>query len=293
MTETTSIRSRTVAVNGLRMHVAEAGTGAPVLMVHGFPQSGREFAPVMKDLARDCRVIAPDMRGAGLTEAPDRGYDSGTMQSDLIALMDALGIERAALVAHDWGAIVGFDLCLNHPERVTDYVAIAVPAPYLRMTPTLAGALMRALPHLWFQWAVATPVLGPRLLSRGRQRLPRWILRGFETKPMRADDVEAYVTALRDPAHAEAASRLYRGVILPGFMRAIRGTYRGRVLSTRTLILYGADDALLPRDALFVSADDAPNTRVEFVPGGAHYLVDDNPVGIAVRIREFLGLPAR
>ncbi len=273
------------------MHVREAGSGPAVLMLHGFPQSGREFAPVMDDLARDRRIVAPDLRGAGQTDAPASGYDSATIQSDVIALMDALEIDRASLIAHDWGAIVGFDLCLNHPERFTEYVAIAVPAPYLRMTPTLAGALMRALPHLWFQWAIATPVLGPRLLSRGRQRLAHWILGAFETKPMRPDDVEAYVAALRDPAHARAASKLYRGVILPGFAKAIRGTYRGRMLTTRTLILFGADDALLPRDALQVSPEDAPNTTVEFVPGGAHYLVDDNPAGVTARIRAFLGLP--
>lgn len=285
-----TIRERTIQLPGLAMHVREAGAGPAVLMVHGFPQSGREFAPMMEDLSRDCRVIAPDMRGAGQTDAPASGYDSTTMQSDIIALMDELGVDRAALVAHDWGAIVGFDLCLNHPERFTEYVAIAVPAPYLRMNRTLAIALMRAVPHLWFQWAIATPGVGPRLLSGGRQRLARWLLGAFETKPMRAEDVEAYVGALRDPAHARAASQLYRGLILPGFVKAVRGTYRGRVLTTRTLILFGAEDALLPRDALFVSPEDAPNTVVEFVPGGAHYLVDDNPAAVVARIREFLGM---
>jgi pimeloyl-ACP methyl ester carboxylesterase len=288
-----TVRQYGISLPGLRMHVREAGAGQPVLMLHGFPQSGREFAPVMEDLARDRRVIAPDLRGAGQTDAPAAGYDTATVQSDIIALMDALEIDRASLVAHDWGAIVGFDLCLNHPERFTEYVAIAVPAPYLRMTPALAGALVRAVPHLWFQWVIATPVLGPRLLSHGRQRLARWILSAFETKPMRTGDVEAYVATLRDPAHAAAASKLYRGVILPGFSKAIRGTYRGRMLTTRTLILFGADDALLPRDALSVSSEDAPDTTVEFVPGGAHYLVDDNPTAVAARIRTFLGLPER
>ena len=128
---------------------------------------------------------------------------------------------------------------------------------------------MKAMPHLWFQWAIATPGLGPALLSKGRQRLARWLFRGFETRPMNDADVAAYVETLRDPAHARAASKLYRGLILPGFMNVVRGSYLGRVLHTPTLVLFGADDELMPQDALMVSPADAPHTTVEFVPGGA------------------------
>jgi pimeloyl-ACP methyl ester carboxylesterase len=204
------------------------------------------------------------------------------------ALLDELGIESVNLVAHDWGAIVGFDLCLAHPERVRRYVAIAVPAPYFDMTPALASAMVKALPHLWFQWVIATPWLGPRLLSGGRQRLARWLLRGFEWRPMDAEDVEAYVATLRDPARARAASKLYRGLILPAFTKIVRGAYRGQVLHTPTLVLFGADDTLLPKDAMAVRPQDAPHTSVEFVPGGAHFLVDDNPEEVGRRIADFV-----
>ncbi|HEX5857705.1 MAG TPA: alpha/beta fold hydrolase, partial [Microbacterium sp.] len=75
MTETTGIRSRTVTANGLRMHVTEAGAGTPVLLLHGFPESAREWAPVMAALADRAHLIAPDLRGAGRTDAPKAGYD--------------------------------------------------------------------------------------------------------------------------------------------------------------------------------------------------------------------------
>ncbi|KJL43171.1 MULTISPECIES: alpha/beta fold hydrolase [Microbacterium] len=288
MTDVTGLRSRMVTANGLRMHVTEIGAGEPVLLLHGFPQSSREWAPVMAGLADRARLIAPDLRGAGETEAPPSGYDARTVLHDVIALLDELGIERVDLVGHDWGALVGFDLCLGHPDRVRRYVAIAVPAPYFDMTPALLAGMGKAMPHLWFQWAIATPVLGPRLLSRGRQRLARWLLRGFERRPMDSADVEAYVAALRDPARARAASKLYRGLILPAFMKIMRGGYRGRVLNTPTLVLFGADDALLPKDAMAVRPEDAPHTTVEFVPGGAHFLVDDNPDEVTRRVAGFL-----
>ncbi|MBD8023342.1 alpha/beta fold hydrolase [Microbacterium gallinarum] len=288
MAETTGIRSRTVTANGLRVHVTEAGAGAPVLMLHGFPQSSREWAPVMASLSDRLHLIAPDLRGAGRTDAPASGYDSPTVMRDLIALLDELGLGQVDLVAHDWGALVGFDLCLAHPDRIRRYVAIAVPAPYFHMSRALAAGLMKAMPHLWFQWVIATPGLGPMLLSRGRQRLAHWLLGGFEVRPMNDADVAAYVEALRDPRRARAASQLYRGLILPGFMNALRGRYIGRVLRTPTLVLFGADDALLPKDALTVRPEDAPHTTVEFVPGGGHFLVDDNPDEVARRIGGFL-----
>nr|BFF12323.1 hypothetical protein GCM10025699_36260 [Microbacterium flavescens] len=172
MTETTGIRSRTVTANGLRMHVTDAGTGSPVLMLHGFPQSAREWRRVMAALSDRAHLIAPDLRGAGETDAPSSGYDSPTVMRDLVALLDELGLEQVDLVGHDWGALVGFDLCLAHPDRVRRYVAIAVPAPYFRMSRALAAGLMRAMPHLWFQWVIATPGLGPMALSRGGSDSP-------------------------------------------------------------------------------------------------------------------------
>lgn len=287
------IREHMVAAAGLNVHVVEAGSGMPVLLLHGFPQSSREYATVMADLSDGAHLIAPDLRGAGRTDAPAEGYDVDTLVADLIALLDALGLDRVALVAHDWSALIGFELCLRHPDRVSRYVAIAVPAPYIRMTPKLAGAMARAMPHLWFQWVIATPGLGPRMLSRGRQRLAHWLLRSAQVNPMRNDDVEAYVAALSDPARARAASKLYRRVILPGFMNVLRGTYHGRVLRTPTLVLFGAEDRLIPHDALSVSPEEAPDLTVDFVPGGAHYLVDDNPAEVARRVRAFVDVPAR
>ena len=87
MTETTGIRSRTVTANGLRMHVTEAGAGAPVLLLHGFPQSSREWARVMTALAPRAHLIAPDLRGAGRTDAPTAGYDPATVARDILALL--------------------------------------------------------------------------------------------------------------------------------------------------------------------------------------------------------------
>lgn len=283
--------SHVLELPGLRMRVMEAGAGEPVLLLHGFPQDSREYTRVMPNLAVAARVIAPDLRGAGGTDAPAGRYDLATMQGDLLALLDALDLERVALVAHDWSALVGFLFCLDHPERVSRYVALAVPPPYLRLHP----AMMRSMPYLWFQYALATPGLGAHLLAGGGQRLPRWLFRTFAGRPdsIPAADVEAYLAALRDPSRARAGSALYRHLIVPEFLRILLGRHRGRVLRVPTLVLFGEQDRVIPRTMLQGFEAAAPDLTVGFVNDAAHYLVDDQPAEVAQRIAQFLALPVR
>lgn len=102
------VHHRDVAVNGFRMHVAEAGEGPPVLLVHGWPQHWYAWRKVIPLLSADRRVLCPDLRGFGWSEAPPGRYDKQALADDLAALLDALELERVDLVAHDWGAWAGF-----------------------------------------------------------------------------------------------------------------------------------------------------------------------------------------
>lgn len=120
------------------MHVVNAGSGPDVLLLHGFPDSHelwRHQIPAL--VAAGFRVIAPDLRGFGLTEIPRGGaaaYRAENLVADVVALLDVLGIARARLVAHDWGAVIGWLTAIKHPERIDRYVAISVghPTAYAR-----------------------------------------------------------------------------------------------------------------------------------------------------------------
>jgi pimeloyl-ACP methyl ester carboxylesterase len=189
------VRHRYVDLPGLRMHVAEAGppdpVGGPVLLLHGFPQHWWGWNKVIPGLAEHYRVICPDFRGAGWTDAPRNGYTAGQLVADVVALLDTLELDRVRLIGHDWGALVGFLLCLQHPDRVERYVSLAIPHPYVRFAPPF----LAMLPRLWFQYAIATPVLGPRLLSKGRQPLARYLLANYTSDPgvWSAQDIELFV----------------------------------------------------------------------------------------------------
>ena len=273
--------------DGLRMHVAEAGQGDPVLLLHGFPQHWWEWRGVIPALAKDHRVIVPDQRGTGWTDAPRTGYERKQLLADVVALLDALEIDRVHLVAHDWGVLVGYQLCFEHPERIRSFLCVAIPHPYIRFD-------VRALPafrHLWFQYVVAAPGVGARLLRSGRQRLLRRIIRGFSSPrtTWTDDDLDVYADRMREPARARAASSLYRGLILPELVRIARGAYRDQRLTTPTVILCGADDPVMRPEFLGGYEDHADDLTIEVVPNASHFIPEEQPAEVAAHALELIG----
>lgn len=124
------ITHRTVAVNGINMHVAEKGSGPVVLLVHGFPELWFSWRRQMDGLAaRGYRAVAPDLRGYGDTDAPTdpKAYTYFHIVGDLVALIDSLGQEQVFVVGHDWGAIITWHLCLFRPDKVKALVNLSVP----------------------------------------------------------------------------------------------------------------------------------------------------------------------
>lgn len=274
---------------GLRMHVVEAGSGTPVVLVHGFPQSSREWSHVMPLLEPHARVIAPDLRGAGRSEAPDSPYRLDTMCGDLAELLDALGIERAVVVGHDIGALGALALAMDRPERVSHLVVLSVPPMYVKVSP----ALLRHARHTWYQYALAMPGLGERLLGGGEQRLPRWLLSTSAVRGGASErDREAYIARLREPDRARAGTRTYRQLVVPELMRMLRGGYRDRLPTMPTLVLYGADDPLVSLAVLDDVERYASSIRVEELPGTGHWVVDEQPGEVARRILDFAGIAA-
>ncbi|KAL2524839.1 alpha/beta-Hydrolases superfamily protein [Abeliophyllum distichum] len=120
---------RNFAVNGINMHVAEIGEGPAVLFLHGFPELWYSWRHQMLYLSsRGYRAIAPDLRGYGDTDVPSSvtDYTSHHIVGDLVALLDALSLEKVFLVGHDWGAIIAWSFCLFRPDRIKALVNTSV-----------------------------------------------------------------------------------------------------------------------------------------------------------------------
>ena len=116
MSEVWTHHQRTV--NGFRMHYVTAGSGYPLVLLHGWPQSWFEWRKIIPALAQHYQVIVPDLRGLGDSEKPLTGYDNRTLACDVRELLSQLGLERVGVIGHDWGGAVAFYLAYDHRALV-------------------------------------------------------------------------------------------------------------------------------------------------------------------------------
>ena len=121
---------RDVSANGVRLHVAEVGSGPLVVLLHGFPEFWWSWRHQMQALADNgLRAVAPDLRGYGASDKPPRGYDALTLAADVAGLVRALGERDAVVVGHDWGAHIGWTMAAVHPGVVRRLVVASAPHP--------------------------------------------------------------------------------------------------------------------------------------------------------------------
>jgi pimeloyl-ACP methyl ester carboxylesterase len=121
---------RDINANGIRLHLAEAGTGPLVLLLHGFPEFWWSWRHQLVALAdAGYHVVAPDLRGYGASDKPPRGYDAPTLASDVAGMVRALGESDAVVVGHDWGGHLAWSVAALHPAVVRRLVVVSSPHP--------------------------------------------------------------------------------------------------------------------------------------------------------------------
>jgi pimeloyl-ACP methyl ester carboxylesterase len=158
-----SFRTREIATNGTTLHVRIGGQGPAVVLLHGYGETGDMWAPLATELAPDHSVVAPDLRGMGLSARPESGYDKKTQAHDIAGVLDGLHIDAADLVTHDIGNMVGYALAVQYPSRVKRFVIMDAPLPGVGPWDQIVRS--RALWHFSFQGPDAE-----RLVA-GRERI--------------------------------------------------------------------------------------------------------------------------
>ena len=274
-----------VDVDGLLMHAAEAGEGDPIVLLHGWPRHWYLWRDLIPQLATDRRVICPDLRGFGWTEAPAGGYGKDQLATDVLGLLDRLGVDRFDLVGHDWGAYTGFLIALREPARVKYFLAMAMTHPWPEVAPLLRQ-----------QWrfaymALLDKPLASSLLLQHVPRLVRTVLRAgvVDSNSWDPDELEIFVERTRDPARAAAASSLYRAFTIREALPLMRGRYRDSRLEVPTRLIVGAHDPAIRAEMLGGFEGHADDMSVEVVRDAGHFIVDEHPDLVLERIRDFMG----
>jgi pimeloyl-ACP methyl ester carboxylesterase len=264
------VEIETADAGRIALHVSELGAGEPVLMLHGWPQHAGCWRAVAPALAERYRVICPDLRGFGASDAPGRGYEPPTFAADALALLDTLGLERVRIVGHDWGAYTGLLTALRAPERVSALLACSTALPWVPMN-------AKVVAEVWRSWyAVAMAVAGRPLLTRR----PEVLERGIQGPGISEADARAYVALVARPASARATTLLYRA-----YLRTLRNVVLGRGgwgadghLTVPTRLLFGTrDPALAPAIVAGDHSAHADDLTVELVEGAHHFIPEERP----------------
>ncbi len=287
--ELPGVTHRHVTVGGVRLHVAEAGEGPPVVLQHGWPQHWWVWRRLIGPLAAEHRVICPDLRGFGWSDAPPGRYDKETLAGDLLGLLDELGValpgsgERVRLIGHDWGGFVGFLACLRAPERFESFLALSITHPWFGAGRSLPDP--RGLLRLWYQVVLASP-LGPELLTRAPAT--RRVLARAGEGVFDAETVAIYAATLAQPGSARASQSLYRTFLLREAVPILRGRYAGARLTVPTRLLVGDRDPVVRPDVVRGFEGHTQDMTVSWVPDSDHWLPEQRPARV---LEEFRALP--
>lgn len=208
-------------VNGIRMHATTTGQGPTVLLLHGFPDTHIVWRKQVGVLAAaGFRVLAPDLRGYGRTDAPGgiMDYTLEKLRADVLGLLDALKIDKVSLVGHDWGALIGWQLAALAPQRIERFVALSAGHP----TAIARSGLLQHL-RMTYVFGFILPGIAEHTLRAGDW----FMMRQFTGEPGQADH---WKRDLSPPGRLTAALNYYRANLGLGLPHAhLQTTSRVRV----------------------------------------------------------------
>ena len=248
--------------------------GAPVVLLHGFPQTSRSWRGVWPALAdAGFRVVAPDLRGYSPDARPDRveDYRLPLLVDDVVGMLDHLGAPTAHVVGHDWGAAIAWHVAARHPERLRTLTAVSVPHPVAFADALRGDPDQRAKSQYMRDWR--SPDTEQAMLDGGLVGI-------FGGMP--AEDVEHHVAVMRQPGALTAALSYYRAqslADLDGF----------GPITTPTLYVWSDEDRALGATAAHATGDHVAGPyRFEVLPGVSHWVPEQAPDRLAALLLEHL-----
>lgn len=277
--------SEVAVVDGLRMHYQRAGSGPPVMLLHGWPQTSHCWRHVLPQLARTHTVIAPDLRGYGLTDKPAGNYDKRTMAEDVRGLAIHLGFDRMAVMGHDRGARIAHRWALDHPEDVARLALLdIVPTreTFRRPDISVATGYWHWLFHL--QPDLPELLVGDRIETYLRWFFERWTI----NRPAVEEAVDEYVRAFSRPGALRAGFDDYRATVPDDLAADEIDAAAGERLVMPLLVLWGESGLPARLPVLDIWRDYAENVRGVALPDCGHFLPEEQPGPVVEHLLRFL-----
>jgi pimeloyl-ACP methyl ester carboxylesterase len=273
-------RIEEIAVNGTTIHVRIGGAGPAVVLLHGYGETGDMWAPLAAALEKTNTVVVPDLRGMGLSSKPEGGYDKKTQGGDVAGVLDALKIDKTAIVAHDIGNMVAFAFASDYPERVTRLALIDAPIPGIGPWDEILKN-----PLLW-HFRFGGPDMERLVAGRERIYLDRF-----------------WNEFSADPAKFDEASRVHYAELYaqPGAMHAgfaqfaafdqdvidNRASLAKHGMLTMPVLAVGGEKSFGPMMAVIARAG-ASDVTEGIIPASGHWIMEENPDATVAMMVDFL-----
>ena len=272
-------RTEMIDTNGTKLYVRTGGKGPAVVLLHGFGDTGDMWAPIAAKLVQDHTVIVPDLRGMGLSAHPDTGYTKKNQAVDIAGVLDRLNVDKADLVTHDIGNMVGYALAAQYPSRVTRWVVIDAPLPGLGNW----DAITRS-PLLW-HFNFRGPDVERLVAGRERIYLDRF-WNELSANPKAIDEAtRRHYAALYARPHAmhDAFEQFAAFSQDASDNKALlaAGKLNMPILAVGAEKFFGPGQA---EEIRFVGT----NVSAAIVPGSGHWIMEENPGATTKLVLEFL-----
>lgn len=274
---------RKEVVNDVRLHWVEAGSGPPVLLLHGFPECWWMWRHQIRPLAdAGFRVIAPDLRGYNLSDKPSgiSAYRMERLVADVEGLIRATGQPRAHVVGHDWGGLIAWWLAMLSPERVHRLAVLNAPHPQVfRREIRMPDQMLRS----WYAAAVQVPIIPEAAIRANDFALLERVFRASTVRPgaFTDQDVRRYKEAAAQPGALTAMLNYYRAA-------ARRSTPRARRIEHPALLIWGKRDQALSLRNTYGLERWVPHIRIERIAEASHWVAEEVPEKVNALLTGFL-----
>lgn len=280
------LQTATASVNGTSIYFRDTGGGGePVVLLHGFPETGDAFAPVVADLGKRFRLIVPDMRGFGKSAPPATGYDTRTVATDIRDLLDRIGVDRVHLVGHDIGARVAFAFALQFPERLKTLTVAEAFIEGLAGTEQMKQLGPKNPRTQHFAEFAKVDELMERYRGKEEALILYFMNSRTKTRQFAADDVSIYVSALKSSGRLRAGFMYYEAFDADEVFVAEADKSRLRDLAALAVGCEGPAGDVLFRQ---LSAAGMQHVRRATLKSCVHWVFEENPAETLSVLLDFL-----
>ncbi|WP_063694341.1 alpha/beta fold hydrolase [Bradyrhizobium stylosanthis] len=273
-----TFKAKTIPANGAQIHVRVGGKGPAVILIHGFGDTGDMWAKLGADLARDHTVVVPDLRGMGLSDKPDKGYDKWGQAADMRAVLQSLGIDKAVVIGHDIGTMVAYAYAARYRDLTEKLVVMDAPVPGVPPWDEVVRS-----PLLW-HFDLGGPDMERLVKGRERIYLDRF-WNDFAGAPSKITEATRrhYAEIYASPGAMRAAFAQFRAIRTDAEdnKKAIATKLTIPVLAVGGEKSFGKMEAVVMRNA-------ATDVTEVVIPDAGHWLMEEQPEATVKAVRQFL-----